>query len=53
MDNSILINEECILFSKSNKDKIKKWTIKIIKDTNKTTIVSTFGNIDGKSNISL
>lgn len=51
MDNSILIDEEFILYSKSNKDKIKKWTIKIIKDINKTTIVSTFGNIDGKLKI--
>lgn len=51
MDNSILIDEEFILYSKSNKNKIKKWTIKIIKDINKTTIVSTFGNIDGKLKI--
>lgn len=50
MDN-ILINEEYVLYSKSNKDKIKKWTIKIIKDTNKSIIVTTFGYINGKTKV--
>lgn len=45
------MDKEYVLYSKSKKDKIKKWTIKIIKYTDKSIIVTTFGNIDGKTKI--